>query len=361
MSLPELQILDHVGLPTFALRPDAAGLPVYAFWNRACERASQRPRAEILGRTALDIYDESLGRAAYDLHCDVLQNAREISYDILLDLGGDVKEVHTTLSPVLDKDGQVITLVGTSRVIDGLRRAQKNELETLALVEQTRNEMERFISFAAHDLRSPMRNVAGLIDAMRDEIGPDQSQVLSLIDMLEELSKKTLRQISDVLNFSQSHNAQPELQDFEFSAMSRDIFSVLDPHQQHDLQADTAWLHGDKVAIQIVLRNLVDNAIKYGQRECITVRAKIAADENGLKIVIWDNGPGLPQEDQAFLDGGKFRYETGFGLLGIRRLVQLRQGTLTASKRPEGGTIFQVFLPGTALIEGPDSARSDVA
>lgn len=108
---------------------------------------------------------------------------------------------------------------------------------------------------------------------------------------------------------------------------------------------------GDKTATQIVLRNLLDNAIKHNSGRSITLTISVNPSQPGMfQLVVEDDGAGFPDPAIAFLGGGGPRMDSGFGLMGVRRLVQTRGGDITAEKRSSGqGARVQLTLPGRIL------------
>ncbi|WP_417205476.1 ATP-binding protein [Antarctobacter sp.] len=344
-------ILDYVPQAVFALRP-IDGEPIYVFWNRTAEKLGGRSRDQVIGKTARDIFQSELGEEAYQRHCEVMRSDSQMEYDLVLDLDDKLCEVRTTLAPVRNARGEVEAIVGSSVILSDQRAAEQNRLEAMALIERARVEMEQYLAFAAHDLRAPMRRMSGLTGLIQEELPDSAVEARKIAAMMEDVSLKAQALISEVLNFSEANNAVSCVETFDLRAMARDIFTVLDPLHKHDLSAERARISTDRVALQIILRNLVDNAIKH--RDKGRIRLKIALEDTaeGLAIRVTDNGPGLPATDLQFLDGKGFEYGTGFGLLGIRRLITTRGGCLSASLRPEGGTCFRIKLPSLTRISG---------
>lgn len=347
MSLLHFDILDHVAVPIFVLRPAADGRVTYAFWNSAAERISGRLRADVLGRTALDLYNGAFGENAYERHRKAMETGEPATYEVMLDIAGVPREVQTTLAPIKSYDGSTLVVIGTSVVVSALRAAQQRELETLAMIEATRSEMESYLAFAAHDLRSPMRQVAGLVEMMQEELPESADEAREIAAMLEQVSAKAQGMIGEVLNFNEAVNASAGAESIDLGSLCTDIFTVLDPRRGHLLTSDEADLYGDKVALQIVLRNLVDNALKHGGKARMSVHIGVMMDDDRCWITVQDDGPGLPDDQMQFIEGKRFSYGNGFGLLGVRRLVQLRQGELIAEQPDSGGTRFRLCLPGT--------------
>jgi signal transduction histidine kinase len=117
------------------------------------------------------------------------------------------------------------------------------------------------------------------------------------------------------------------------------------------------WLHTDRVKLARVIRNLVGNAIKFTDAGGVTLEAS-RTFEGGLRIRVSDTGIGIDPADLERIfddfarsdadDGGRAGW--GLGLAICRRLLALMGGTVTAERRPEGGSVFTVTLPPSRVI-----------
>jgi signal transduction histidine kinase len=114
----------------------------------------------------------------------------------------------------------------------------------------------------------------------------------------------------------------------------------------------------DENSFELVVRNLVSNAIKYGDGSEIVVRAALSGD--AIELVVADGGPGLPDDavDRVFdlfyrADDARRRAQgAGIGLFVVRALVESAGGTAWARNRPEGGAEFGFRIP--AFVEDDD-------
>lgn len=336
--------LDHVPTSIFVLRVTDDGRPVYAALNAFALEFAGRPLADWVGKTALEIYGGAMGQLAYDRHCAVVQSREPMTYDLELPMLTGTKSVRTSLNPVRDADGRVTLIYGTSNDHTNARQVQESQVQ----IETLTNEMEQFVAMAAHDLRAPMRNVGLLADMLRDGFVDHGDGKTELIDMLEDMAKKSLRLITDVLSHARATSVEDRTTEFAFPELCRDILAVLDPSSQHRLDTSEALLCADRAALQIVVRNLMENAIKHGGRDHLAITAQVTAKDAGcIEVTIADDGTGFENPGHRFLENGEFRIDSGYGLLGIRRLIKARGGTITAANKDEGGGIVTFSLPGT--------------
>jgi signal transduction histidine kinase len=345
LSYQEVAQLDLIESPVFVLEITAEGDPVYAAMNRFALETSKRPLWHFLGRNALEVYKGAFGKSAYDRHHQVMREREMISYDIGLPLGGEHRLVRTTLSPVLNKDGDVALIYGTSFDITAERTAAQLQasLETLTL------EVEQFVSMAAHDLRTPMRNVSVLADMLRDGFEDRGDGKLELINMLEDVAGKAMGLITDVLAHANATNTDAKVRSFEFGDLCQEICDVLDPMGHGTYRFSRTALTADHAALQIALRNVIENAIKNQTSDTLELDITLTQhSDTQLHVRLHDNGDGFSDAALAFLDSGTLRVDSGYGLLGVRRLIMARGGMITAFNDPsKGGGVVEFTLPGT--------------
>lgn len=353
MSSAQHHLYDQVAHAIFVLEPDARGVPRYVAFNAFARKLLGKPLEEIIGRTAKEVYPGRLGTIAYDHHVSTIWSAQPRTYEIVLPLANGERRVHTTLTPECDDNGKVVRIVGSSTDISGTQilREIRADMTTMTA------EMEGFVSLAAHDLRTPMRHVAGLADMLREDFVDMGDGKVQLIDMLEDVATKAMELIGDVLAHAEALNATRDTMRFRFEDMMEEIIGILDPMEVCKFTYPFGWIEGDRTAVQIILRNLIDNAIKHGrkarQRHCEIGAARLRIDigmrtiGTSIEFSVRDNGVGFGELGLAFLEDGRLKKDSGFGLLGVRRLIDARGGSLTATQCPEvGGAVVSFALPG---------------
>ncbi len=358
MERSELDLLDSIGNPVFVLDLRPSNWLQYIAWNQAAVDRSAIPREDVIGKTALEVYPGRLGRIAYERHAMVAKSGKADSYEIALPLKVGERTVRTTLTPLSEPDGQVRRLVGSTVDLSSEREQRQNRIQASAEITALTSEMEQFISMAAHDLRSPMLNVQNIAFMLREDFEDLGDGKLELIDLLENVGVQATSLITDVLSYARATNTQARQSVFDLEELCANIFVVLDPQSRHELTSVQAELFSDDIALQIILRNLVDNAIKHAGKESVDVRVSVREGaEEYLEFEVRDNGRGFDDPAIVFLGGGKFRAESGFGLLGIRRLINSRGGEISAEAPETGvGSIVRFTFPGKAVsIAAPKS------
>jgi signal transduction histidine kinase len=221
-------------------------------------------------------------------------------------------------------------------------------------VEQLKDE---FVGMVSHELKTPITIIMGAIDtAMTDGITRDEaSQLLEdtvssaeslagIVDNLLELSRVQANRLvirSEAVNIAQvAHNVTAKL--MNRSAKHRLIIDV-----SKKLPVVTA----DRVRVERILHNLVENAIKYSPRGGdVTVFAR--RDNGNMLIGVKDQGEGILPEDQEKLFKPFERLEkisrvggVGLGLNVCRRLVEAQGGRIWVESAPGQGSTFFFTLP----------------
>ena len=351
MDAAAFDAFDCVKSPIFVLKVDKSQRPVYAAFNAfACDVAGFAVE-DVIGKTAEEIYGGRSGSLAYARHVQTIFGGRPVSYELPLPLRGQERTVRTHLEPVFDDEGDVVFLVGTSADISSEQTLRETRIDA----ESQMREIENFVNLAAHDLRAPMRQITMLLDQLREGFEDHKDGKIEIIKMLDNVSTNAKTLITDLLAHAQATDLEPKLSTFGLRDLCSRVMVMLDPTGAHDVQADNLRITADETALQIVLRNLIDNAFRHSGDKL--KKLTISAVANGSEVIefsVRDYGTGFQGDAGALLEEGKMRKGAGFGLLGVRRLINARGGTITA-RAPEAGpgALVKFSLPGK--IEAVDS------
>lgn len=349
-----------VSAPVFVLHIDDAGEPVYAAVNDFALRKSARPLSDYLGRTALDVYPQAYGRRAYACHCSARDSGKVSTYQLDLPVAGITRSFRTTLCPDMDKDGKVTRLVGYSTDLTTEQNAQDAEVQFKTLAA----EMEQFIALAAHDLRAPMRQISAITALLREEPDEKSTSTTELLDALNRIATKTMDLVSEVLQHVEvASEGNPETV-FSFPALCQTILETLDPTHIHDVTTSVATISTDRTVMQIALHNMIENALKHGQRDQMKIRIDIRQGRTGmLEVTLTDNGKGFSHDALKVMNHSQFRAESGYGLFAVKRLISARGGTLAAQNRPDqSGAEARFSVPGFCVgqpLKSGDAPSAD--
>ena len=346
------QTFDLVDHPVFVLAPDADGIPRYVAYNDFACKTLARERESFLGRTARECFPGEFGEVTYDHHVAALETGEERVYEVLLPMDDGAELIRTVLRPVRSAAGEVTHLVGSSTLLAGrsiLRQvspAQDHGADADA---------EAFVSLAAHELRSPLRSIGMIFEMLCDEFEAPSDDAKNLFGHFERLHQALFDNIDDILAHSNAMETAEDCVDFDLETLVNDVLLVRDPMGLCKVTLTPARLIGDRRGIQIVLGNLIDNAIKHAQPAggVLALDISVAPDRRGfVSISLSDNGLGFKEPALALLDGGQLRPGSGFGLFGIRRLIHSRGGRLVVTRAGgHGGARIAFSLRGKVLSD----------
>jgi len=233
--------------------------------------------------------------------------------------------------------------------------------QTLSRLENLFNTQRRFLADVGHELRTPLTVIRGNVDLMRLMSGGDEESKESLDSIQSEVDRLT-RMVGDLLFLAQAESGKlPLAHDLvELDTLILEVYNQMlvlakDKLTMRVEEIDQVQVCGDKDRLKQVLVNLLANAIKYTPSGG-EVRISLGKVENQAKIVVSDNGPGIPAEDlphifERFYRGEKSRTRSrdgkGFGLgLSIAYwIVRNHGGKIEVTSKEQQGTSFTVWLP----------------
>ncbi|MET0262501.1 MAG: HAMP domain-containing sensor histidine kinase [Rariglobus sp.] len=238
-------------------------------------------------------------------------------------------------------------------LIESARRSEARRVE----IEQLNQELERFNYSVAHDLRGPLRGIAGFSAILRedytDQLPPEAHDYLNKMQQ-SVIKMDTL--ISDLLKYATIGRQAMELKPVSLEQILKTTVTLMDADigSRHAVVATKEPLPvvlGDPVMLQVVFQNLVGNAIKF-VAPGVTPRVEISAQTRGgvVTVSFIDNGIGIPPESRARIFGLFERFHpqhsgTGIGLSIVHRAVERMNGKIGVEPGPDGvGTRFWVEL-----------------
>ena len=337
-------LFDYLTCPVSVLEIAAEGEACYVACNPAALSAHGVSREKIVGSAADEALPDPKGPVLGAAHRAVIRSGKA-QHCTLPPVGEETPQhSHADLLPQTGADGSVIRIFETLQTHHGVETAQdaRVSFETLS------SEMEQYVAIAAHDLRAPMRNISLLADMLRDTLPDSSPQQAELVDLIDSVATKSMDLISDVLDHATIRNAGRTETEVDFAPLVRKIGDILDPDGNHQFAIATAQLEADGPALQTVLRNLIDHVLTRSEDAPLLLDISVQQGMPGiLDFLLSFSGPGLDDDTLKTLNEGALRPGNGYGLLGIRRLVLGRGGTILARNRVEEGlNLVRFSLPG---------------
>jgi signal transduction histidine kinase len=226
----------------------------------------------------------------------------------------------------------------------------------LERAEQLRQNM---VADVAHELRTPLSNIKGYLEALRDGVmEPDTDTVLSLDEeatllsrLVDDLQELSLAEAGELKLVCQTEDIGELIK--QTMAGMRAQATAKGLSVSIDVTDNLPQVNIDSQRISQVLRNLMENAVAHtASGDAITVTAK--QKDNYLEVAVTDTGEGIPAEDlpnifERFYRVDKSRARatggTGLGLTIAKRLIEAHGGKIEVKSEPGKGSRFSFTIP----------------
>ncbi|MBL3703885.1 hypothetical protein GI582_14400 [Sulfitobacter sp. BDSS02] len=220
------------------------------------------------------------------------------------------------------------------------------------------SEMEQFTQIAAHDLRTPLRHIASLAEFAAEELesddAPGRAAAREHIDGIFERTRKLEALIRAVFRYIMIDGASQEIETVNLRELVIDLGALHIPEGGTlRLEGEFPVVRAQRVELEIILRNLMSNAVKHHPTGTPTITLRYSRKGRLHQFEVEDDGPGIPEEHAEKVFGmfwtPNLDKETGdvsgVGLALVRRIVN-RWGTeLSMSNANPTGAIFRFSMP----------------
>jgi light-regulated signal transduction histidine kinase (bacteriophytochrome) len=226
-------------------------------------------------------------------------------------------------------------------------------------------ELEAFSYSVSHDLRAPLRHIAGFASKLEQHLGEgadDKSQ--HYIDVISDAARRMAQLIDDLLVFSRLGRGALRLQPVDMQSLAEEarVLAESEVHGRRILWsiAPLPIVIGDENMLRTVWQNLLGNAVKYtGKCEVANIGVEMRRGDNGdYEFVVSDDGAGFDMQYSGKLFGVFQRLHrasefpgNGIGLANVRRIVQRHGGKVWAEGSPGEGARFHFTLPASDLAD----------
>jgi PAS domain S-box-containing protein len=269
-------------------------------------------------------------------------------------LGGDFS-VSTT--PIINKQGVITGSIHVARDITDRKRAEEDLKRNAAALEAANKELEAFSYSVSHDLRAPLRSMDGFSEALLTDYNDKLEETgIDYLNRIRQASQTMSQLIDDILKLSRVTRSDMRLDKVNLSELASSIAAELKAVQP-DREAEfiivpDLIVNADKQLLQVLLRNLLENAWKYTGK-CSKTRIELGVNRQDGQTVYFvkDNGIGFDMKyaDKLFqpfqrLQTSKEYPGTGIGLATVQRVVRRHGGSIRAESEAGNGATFYFTL-----------------
>ena len=317
--------------------------------NGAWEKPELHQRLLDVGSRGREIWDYELEQRSSDgIERVVLVNARRMS----LSEDALVNEQAAILLTVND-------VTARKRYEQRIQELNDDLEAKVQQISEVNRELESFSYSVSHDLRAPLRHIAGFADKLGVHIADaadDRSR--HYLGVIGDAARRMSRLIEDLLEYSRLGRNAFRVEPVNMNAVVAEVSSMLQTSNEERVIdwriEELPVVIGDESMLRRVWQNLISNAVKYtGKRERALIEiglAKSAAAET--VFFVRDNGTGFDMAYAGKLFGVFQRLHkpsefpgTGIGLANVRRIINRHGGRTWAESEPDKGTTLFFSLP----------------
>jgi two-component system phosphate regulon sensor histidine kinase PhoR len=252
------------------------------------------------------------------------------------------------ISPVMGKEGKLLSLIAVFHDITELKKLEKVRAE--------------FVANVSHELKTPLTAIKGFVETLKTSAKDDPAALVRFLGIIEKQTQNLENLVNDLLILS-SIESQEIKMNFMAEPLNKIINTVIllqqkiieqKGHQVSvDIPQDLPHVLVDRQRMEQVFLNLLDNAVKFtppgGQ---ISIQAQW--EKPYVRVEVKDNGVGIPAEHLAHVFERFYRVDrarsretggTGLGLSIARQIVSAHQGKIEVESTPGAGSTFRIFLP----------------
>lgn len=328
---------------------------VITSWNQGAERLFGYSAEEMIGQSITKLFpndrlDEEKKLIEQLEHGESVNQfkTKRICKD------GRVIDVSLTLSPLLNRDGEI---TGITKIASDITRSRLLEEQLLSHahdLERSNRELDTFAYVASHDLKSPLRGISQLASWLEEDIPEPDAQTLKHLALMRSRIARMERLLDDLLGYSRVGRVANSVSVVDCAALAREIFALITPPAgfQLNLTKDLPTFPTFAAPFEQILRNLFSNAVKHHDRQDgqITFSARVAGDRYVFSVM--DDGPGIPPQfhERVFVMFQTLRPRdevegSGMGLALVKKLVETHGGQIILKSNGTRNTCFEFTWP----------------
>ncbi len=333
---------------------DAEGTILYA--NKALEKLSGYSVEEVLGTKAGTKWGGQMDKSVYqDLWKTIKKEKKAYTGELKnRNKNGEFYDALLSISPMLDRNGEVSFFVGIERDITKEKTVDRMKTE--------------FLSLASHQLRTPLSATRWFCEMLLiGDMGQLTEPQKDVIKDMYESNSHMIELVNTLLNISRIESGRIviEPEPTQLNKLIQDVLKEIQPqmdakkqHCEVKVSREIKKTNLDPKLIREVYKNLLTNASKYSpEKGKITVQVEVKGET--ILSTILDNGYGIPEKDKARIFKKFFRADNiiskqvegnGLGLYLVKAIVESSGGEIWFESKEKKGTKFFFTLPKRGVV-----------
>ncbi|QYJ79248.1 CHASE domain-containing protein [Shewanella acanthi] len=286
--------------PSALLMVDDQGLITQA--NSQTVQLFGYSKAELIGQPIHIFLPQSL-KAVHQKHMsNYLSQPFAKSMSMRDELFGFCKDgtrlsIEVGLTPIHMSEG--VFILATIHDVSERKRIEAQRILHTEELERINQELDRFTYIASHDLKSPLRGIEQLTSWLSEDLADNTNEnVQKYLGLIQSRIQRMVLLLDGLLMFSRIGRVQTEIVQIDSRLLVEDMFALVAPSQGFSLQLEGDFPHFStfKTLLELVIRNLISNAIKHHDRGEGVIKVTCERQEDRLWFSVIDDGPGISDE-----------------------------------------------------------------
>jgi len=340
---------------------------VYLNCNSTFENFFGAKESEIAGKTDYDFVSKEMADffRAHDLKA-MESGKPSINEEWLTFSTNGYRGLFETIkTPMRDRDGRLIGVLGIARDITDRKRAEAQLIDMKDKAEAASKVKSEFLANMSHEIRTPLNGALAMLQLLKTTpLNMQQTEYLQAVNTSLQRLNRLLADILDITKI-EAGKLKIEAAEFQVKNLEDAILEIFNhPARARGNILEFTWsgkipeiLIGDEARLRQILFNLVGNAIKFTENGRIGIEISFSPGGNSrvhMHIVVSDTGIGITDEQineviEPFVQGeekyARHFQGVGLGLSIVRRLVHLMHGELAIDNGGMLGTTMYLSLP----------------
>ncbi len=218
-----------------------------------------------------------------------------------------------------------------------------------SMLEEINRNLERFSFTVAHDIKSPLSSAFTLITLIEAELeGTENETLKEYFTLLKQINERTRNMINGILEYSKTNFNDTLISEVD---LNRICSEIANEHSLNEsiiisFQKNMPKVFYNEFALTQIISNLINNAIKYNDKDVCELEIRCADKENFYEVSVTDNGPGIADKDkEKIFDlfenlNNNIEESHGIGLSIVKKLVTQANGSVWVDTANKHGARF---------------------